>query len=65
MPQKIHENSRVAGIKAARRYEVVEAVPSRAYTGKKFHFIGAGGIPLSENSQSAKKTNGQPGVLVV
>jgi UDP-N-acetylmuramate--alanine ligase len=47
MSQQIRDNSRVVGVKAAHRYEVVPVASARTYAGKKFHFIGAGGIGMS------------------
>ena len=34
-------------VKAVHRYDVVEVRPTGSYAGKKFHFIGAGGVGMS------------------
>ena len=45
------------GIKAAQRYEVVDARSGLSLAGRKFHFIGAGGIGMSGLAQLLMKNN--------
>jgi len=45
------------GIKAAHRFEVVDAHSGLSLAGKKFHFIGAGGIGMSGLAQLLMKNN--------
>ena len=39
--------TRTVTVKAAHRYEVVEVMSRPEVAGKKFHFIGAGGVGMS------------------
>jgi len=45
------------GVKAAHRFEVVDAHSGLSLAGKKFHFIGAGGIGMSGLAQLLMKNN--------
>jgi UDP-N-acetylmuramate--alanine ligase len=45
------------GVKAAHKYEVVDAESGLSLAGKKFHFIGAGGIGMSGLAQLLMKNN--------
>jgi len=45
------------GVKAAHRFEVVDAHRGLSLAGKKFHFIGAGGIGMSGLAQLLMKNN--------